>query len=145
MAGKRAGKRGGAKGAEEPVPPVGKRGRTRWLLRVAVLLAAGLVGLLWVVRRQSENRLTVENRSSQAIAYLQVTVAGKASTFRDVPPGAEVAVPLGGKAEDQFAVEGQLADGTRIRGRGVAGERATLVVLPGGQTEFRPGGKGSGP
>jgi hypothetical protein len=45
-----------------------------------------------------------------------------------------------------FDVEGKLADGTRIRGRfghvgGTGGGRARLVILPGGEMQFRPGGK----
>jgi hypothetical protein len=52
-----------------------------------------------------------------------------------------VTVPLPLKPGDPFAFEGTLADGTRIRGRGVAGEQSRFVALPGGQIIPRPGGK----
>lgn len=125
------------------------RGRYRWPLRLAVLVIAGLALLGWAYAERSRNVLTVENRSGQTISLLHITAAGQTSEFRDVASGAEVTASFRIKGDDHFAVEGRLADGTLIRGQfrsvtsGMSGERAHLVVLPGGQIVFRPGGKTS--
>ena len=57
--------------------------------------------------------------------------------------GAEASAAIPG---GHFDAEGRLADGTRIRGRfgqagGPSGGRARLVILPGGQMQYRPGDK----
>ena len=54
----------------------------------AVLLVGGIAGLLWATRERLQNRLTVENRSGQAIALLRVTTGGATAVLRDVPAGA---------------------------------------------------------
>jgi hypothetical protein len=95
--------------------------------------------LLWVNYGRPRDRLTVANRSGQAITLLQVRVGGETHAFRDVAAGADVAAPLGG-GDERVAGEGQLADGTRVRGQ-FANAAAVLVVLPGGQIELRPAGK----
>jgi hypothetical protein len=123
------------------------RSRHRWFYRLAILLAVGLAGLLWLTWQQALNRLTVENRSGQPITLLQVTIGGETCTFRNVAAEAEVTAPFRIKSDDHFAVAGQLADGTILRGRvgyvtnGMARERARLIVLPGGQLLLRQGGK----
>jgi hypothetical protein len=121
------------------------RGRYRWLVRLTALLVAGLAFLLWATRGP-QNLLTVENRSGQPVARLEVTLAGETSTFRDVAAGAEVTAPFPHPGDQPFAVEGRLADGTMIRGHfGSVGGRVRLTVLPGGQILFRQGGKTSPP
>src|SRR5436309_2110260 len=59
-------------------------GRNRWLLRLAILLVAGLAFLVWFRRERSQDLLVIENRSKQPIALLRVTIAGQTSTFQDV-------------------------------------------------------------
>jgi hypothetical protein len=117
------------------------RGRYRWPIRIAILLIAGLALLLWAIAERSRNRLAIENRSGQPITSLRVTVAGKTQTFEDVRVGTEVTVPLALKPGDRFSFEGTLADGSRIRMSGVAGEQSRFVALPGGQIIPRPSGK----
>jgi len=113
-----------------------KRGRKWWLLRVAAPLVAGLALFLWAMQERSQNLVTVENRSGQTIALLQVDRAGETSTFKDVMTGAEVRAAS--KTRSAFTVAGKLADGTLIKGRfGEMGPRAELVVLPGGQITIR--------
>jgi hypothetical protein len=123
------------------------RSRSRWLVRLAVVLIAALGFLFWVFRGRTQNFLTVENRSGQAIALLQFTVAGQTQTVRDMAAGGEKSVALPARGDDPLVVEGRLADGTRIRGRfgsvAAVGERARLIVLPGGQIVFRQAGKPS--
>lgn len=109
---------------------------------VALLLAGGLAGLVWMARERLQNRLTVENRSGQPIALLKVTISGETTVHRNVPDGAAVTAPFPIHSDDHFAVEGQLADGTPVGGNfgyvtnGMSGERARLVVHPGGKVTF---------
>jgi hypothetical protein len=112
--------------------------------RITLLVTARLlVGLLWVVRERYQNRLAVENRSGQAVAFLRVTIAGETIPFRDVRAGAEVTATFRIKTKDHFVVEGRLADGTRVGGEfgyvgnGMHRERAHFVILPDGEIEFR--------
>lgn len=125
----------------------GTRGRLRWPLRIAVILVAGLALLLWNLHQRSGEFLTIQNQSGQPVARLRVTASGETKTFQDVAAGSGVMVPLGAGGDDRLTVEGELADGTLIRGQfgrsaaGSAGERAGLVILPGGQLVFRPQGK----
>jgi hypothetical protein len=118
----------------------------RWPLRVAVVLVAGLALLFWNLRQRSQDFLTIQNQSGQPVARLRVTAAGEPKTFHDVAAGSGVAVPLGA-GDDGLTVEGELADGTLIRGQfgrsavGSAGGRAGLVIVPGGHLEFRTQGK----
>jgi hypothetical protein len=112
--------------------------RRRWVLRLAALLVAGLALLLWATRQRSQKVLTIENRSGEPVAFLQVTVAGETTTFRDVPSGAARTAPFGTSGEDLFVVEGELKGKTKIHGNGTATEGLTLIILPEGKIEFRP-------
>jgi hypothetical protein len=109
-----------------------KLGRKRWLVRMAIVLIAALAALLWFVGERPHD-LSVENHSGQPIASLKITVAGQTSTFRDVKDGTEVSAPYRARNGDHCSMEGQLADGTRIRFMGAIGERMQFLVLPGGQ------------
>jgi hypothetical protein len=117
-----------------------RQGPRRWLLRLAVVLVAGVAALVWFARSQPEPHLTIENRSGQPVPELQVTVAGQSTTFRDVATGARVSSPTVARDGDTFAVEGQLADGRRVRMRGTISKATHLLLLPGGDLQFeRPG------
>jgi hypothetical protein len=120
--------------------PISKSNK-RWILRLAAILTGGLALLLWTYQKTTSH-LAIENKSGQAIALLRVTVAEHTTTFRDIAAGAAVEAPLGDKSGDTFAIDGQLADGTLIRGRGVAGG-GQLVVGPGGVISVRQREKGS--
>ena len=114
-------------------------GRKRWLLRLAVVILAGLAALLWFTGQRPRD-LTVENQSSQPIALLQITVAGQTNTFRDVAHGDRVTAAYKARDDDSFRLDGRLADGTRIRASGMLGERTQFLVLPGGRIEPKKAG-----
>ncbi|HZY89462.1 MAG TPA: hypothetical protein VFE78_31865 [Gemmataceae bacterium] len=122
------------------------RGRSRWLFRLGIPLLLGAGALVWFAVRGTEVVLTVENHSGQALTALEIRAGGKTTTLRDVAAGAEASAEFPGGGH--FDAEGRLADGTRIRGRfgevgGSGGGRARLVILPGGQMQFRQGDKPS--
>ena len=114
------------------------RSRYRWLIRLSILPVAGLLLLLWLSSRERARDLKIENRSQRTITLLQITVAGHTRTFRDMPDGGQVHVPLGASG-GTFEIQGECADGTLLRGRFADTEggpdvaRLGLVVLPGGQ------------
>ena len=116
--------------------------RSRRLVRLAVLAIIGLGAVLWVTRGGLQNRLTVENRSTQALPLLRITIGGETVAFHDMPPGGEEAAAFTTRRDDRFTVEGRLADGTLVRGvfghlaNGAVGERARFIIRPGGQIEF---------
>lgn len=110
-----------------------RQGRYRWTLRLAVMFAAGAGALAWLYISRPPEGLSIENRSGQTIAKLRVTLGGQTMNFRSVASGATVSAPWGEGAAKQFVLEGELADGTLLRGRGTIGEVPRLIVLPGGQ------------
>lgn len=119
------------------------RGRLRWGLRVAALVVGGAALLLWLVQRQNQDRVKIENRAGQPIAVLKLTVAGQDTTFRHVPSGADVSAPFAVETGDAFAVQGELSDGSLIRASGtIAYERFILTIAPQGKTTVRDGSKG---
>jgi hypothetical protein len=109
-------------------------GRSRWLVRGLLIVAAGVGLLAWAL---VPPKLVIENRSGQTIPFLQLTVAGEKASFKDVKSGASVTVPMKVNESDPFTVEGRLVDDTRIRGAGVLGENGLILVLPGGQLELK--------
>ncbi len=117
------------------------RGRSRWLLRLGVPLVVGVGALVWFAVRGNEVVLAVENRSGKVLTVLEFRAGGKTTTLRDVAAGAQASAAVPG---GPFDVEGQLADGTRIRGHfgrltDTPGGRQRLVILPGGQIVPRQG------
>jgi hypothetical protein len=85
--------------------------------------------------------LTVENQGREPVKTLRVTVAGESYIFRDVAPGAVLTTPLTVKEGERFAVDGTLASGTMVRASGLTGTSTHLLVLPGGEVQFRPARK----
>jgi hypothetical protein len=114
--------------------------RRRWLLRLAAVLVLGLMGLLWFLREQTRE-LVVENHSGETITDLNVTLADQTMSFQDVPQKGKVTSPCQAKDGDHFAIDGQLADKTRIRMSGVLRDSVHFLVLPNGEIQFRPKGK----
>jgi hypothetical protein len=121
-----------------------KSGRSRWLLRLAIVPVIGIAMLLWANQEKSHNVLTVENRSGQPLSLVKVGVAGQAKTYRDVAAEAVVTVPLwaGGDGETVITVECQLSSKSTMRWQGKPDAPVHLVVLPDGQIIIRPAGKG---
>jgi hypothetical protein len=117
------------------------RGRSRWLLRLAILPLAAVAMLLWANQQRGPDVLIVENQSGQPIATLQVTVGGRTSKFYDVAIGASVSAPVGKKTDEPFIVKGKLEDGAIVHSQGPFQEGATLVVRPGGRIIVQQAGK----
>jgi hypothetical protein len=117
------------------------RGPYRWPIRIVAVLLVGLGLYAWFTRDRAANGLTIENRSQQPISVLRVTVAGQRNVYQNVPSGGSVTAPAGGEGGDRFALDGQLADGTMLRGAGGLPPGRALVVLPGGQVVTRPAGR----
>jgi hypothetical protein len=111
--------------------------RKRTLLRVAIVLVAGLAVLVWAIGNRSRD-FVVENHSGQRIARLSVTVAGQTSTFQDIAVEGQVTGTFKAGNDDRFTLDGRLADDTRIRASGKAGENFHFLILPGGEVKFRP-------
>lgn len=109
-------------------------GRSRWLVRVLLIAAAGVGVLVWALQSP---RLVIENRSGQTMPFLQVTVAGEKATFRDVATGAAVTAPMKIKESDSYSVEGRLVDSTRVKVAGTLGDTGRILVLPGGKLELK--------
>jgi hypothetical protein len=107
------------------------RGRWRWLLRLAIASIASLIVLLLAFGGRTRN-LTVENRSRQSIAELNITVGGRSKRFENVREDAEVTAPFSWGGDDRFQVEGRLANGTRVRANGRLGDTRRFLLLPGG-------------
>lgn len=104
-------------------------GRKRWLLRLAIVIVAGLIALLWFAGQRSRD-LAVENQSGQPIASLRITVAGQTQTFRDVAAGGRVTAAYKARDDDAFRLEVRLADGALVSFSGLLGERTEFLVLP---------------
>jgi hypothetical protein len=111
--------------------------RKRTLLRVGVVLVAGLAVLVWALTHR-EREFVVENHSGQRIDRLSVTVTGETRTFQDIAAEAQASGTFKAGSDDHFDIEGHLADGTRIRASGKAGENFHFFILPGGDVRIRP-------
>jgi hypothetical protein len=120
-------------------------GGNRWKLRLAAMLAAGGLMLIWALRQQGqqpESALTIVNQSGQTIALLKITVSGRTSTVKGVAAGGEV-IPTGTiQSDEPFSVEVTLADGNITTIKGKTADRLKLIVSPGGQISPRLGDKG---
>src|SRR5262249_45646535 len=111
--------------------------RKRSLLRLGILLIIGLAMLAWVFMNRSRT-LVVENRSGQKINRLKVTISGETSTFRGVLNGGQASGTFKAGGDDNFNLDGRLADDTQIRASGKIGENLHVFILPGGEVQLRP-------
>jgi hypothetical protein len=111
--------------------------RKRTLLRLGIVLIAGLAMLAWVVSNRSRS-VVIENHSGQKIDRLDVTISGETSQFQAVPNGGQVSGSFKSASDAHFTVDGRLADDTRIHASGKAGENLHFQVLPGGEVRLRP-------
>jgi hypothetical protein len=112
-----------------------------------VLAAVGLVlGGITCVARKVENRLFVENRAGQPIAWIRIATRASTVSFENVPDGELVTALFHIAGDDDFAVTRKLADGTGLGGNhgyvtnGMYGERARFVIQRDGKIDFSQGG-----
>lgn len=111
--------------------------RSRWLLRLAVVPVLALLGLFWAVSHQTPS-LTIENRSNQSIAELNVSIGGQTQKFQNVEANKKVTAQCPARGEKLFTVDGQLADKVRIfRVNGRIDNDLYFILLPDGRLEER--------
>lgn len=110
---------------------------SRWLLRLAVVLILGLLGLFWAVSHRTSS-LSIENQSQQSIVKVHITIGGQTQSFHDVKPGARLTAEGPARSGDHFSVKGQLADTTLIAANGPVGDRLDFILLPNGHLQPRP-------
>lgn len=115
----------------------------RRLMIAVVGLALVLGSVTWGLRK-AENRLVVENRSGQRLAWLQITMSNSALVvnIKGSPDGGAEPATFWIRGDDSFAVNGSLPDGTRVTGgfehvtNGDYGERPRIVIHEGGGVKF---------
>jgi hypothetical protein len=112
-------------------------GRKRTLIRLGVVLFAGLAVLAWTLANRSRG-VIIENHSGQTVKVLNVTLGGETKTFHDVPEGKPMTETFKAGSDDLLTVEGRLADDTRIRFRGKPGGDLHFLILPRGEMIPRP-------
>jgi hypothetical protein len=110
--------------------------RKRTLIRLGIVLIAGLAVLGWTFTHRSRN-VTIENHSGQKVDRLDVTLAGETNTFRDIANGKQATGTFKVGGDDRFTVKGRLADDTLISFQGKAGEDLHFFILPGGVMELK--------
>jgi len=113
-------------------------------MMLAIAGAAFVCGGVVCVVRVLENRLVVENKSGQPIAWLKIRMAnaGPIATFKELPDGGVETSSFTIRGDDSFVVDGILADGTKLGGRfgyvtnGEYREHPRFVVRRGGKIDF---------
>src|SRR5690242_14943506 len=95
--------------------------RMRLTVRMMMVAIAGLAvvcGGMSCFVRMVENRLVVENRSGQPILWLRISMyySGPIAMFKDLPDGGAETASFRIRGDDSFALDGILADGTRLSG-----------------------------
>jgi hypothetical protein len=124
----------------KPSPLLPKRPH-RWVIRLGLVIVAGLAFWLWMQVRGRSQDVIVHNEYGKPIPVMKVTIGDETREFRDVAEGAEVVVPFRSKT-DRLRVEVAFADKKVSTYTGVAtggsdGEPANLVILPTGDVEPR--------
>lgn len=118
---------------------------------LALATAAGLaaIGVGVAFREHTRNELTVVNRSGRTIVSLQVSLPLETLRFGPIAAGETVSRSFRIESDAHFAIEGQLADGTRLRAdegyvtNSQYGEGVRIEVGPGGTLSFRQGRRGA--
>jgi hypothetical protein len=118
---------------------------------LALAAAAGLaaIGAGVAFREYTRNELTVVNRSGRTIVSLQVSLPWETLRFEPIAAGASVSRSFRIVSDASFLIEGELADGTRLRAdegyvtNSQYGEGVRIEVGPGGTLSFRQGRRGA--
>ncbi len=113
---------------------------------LALATAAGLavaIGVGVAFREHTRNALTVTNRSGLTITSLVVSLPWETLRFEPIAAGASVSRSFRIVSDASFVIEGELADGTRLRANegyvtnSQYGEEVRIEVGPGGAIQFR--------
>lgn len=113
---------------------------------LALATAAGLaaaIGIGVAFHEHTRNALTVTNRSSLTITSLRVSLPWETLRFEPIAPGESVSRSFRIVSDASFVIEGELADGTRLRAdegyvtNSQYGEDVRIEVGPGGAIQFR--------
>lgn len=113
---------------------------------LALATAAGLaaaIGIGVAFREHTRNVLTVTNRSGLTITSLAVSLPWETLRFEPIAPGESVGRSFRIVSDASFVIEGELADGTRLRAdegyvtNSQYGEEVRIEVGPGGAIQFR--------
>ncbi|WP_165075561.1 hypothetical protein [Paludisphaera rhizosphaerae] len=110
---------------------------------MVLLIVTGAIGLF----RAMENRLTVENRSGQAVSLLTVEVVDGNSRHglisQSLPDNGLATASFSVSADGYFHLVGAFTDGTPIEEKscgyvtnGDFGERVRFTIKPGGAVDF---------
>jgi hypothetical protein len=111
---------------------------------VAVASMAAVCGGVVCCVRTVENRLVVENRFGQSLAWVRIGLAnsGPIATFHELPDGGIETASFAIGGDDSFVLDTRLSDGTRVGGNfgyvtnGDYGVRPRFVVREGGKVDF---------
>ncbi|MDM7953224.1 MAG: hypothetical protein QUV07_08430 [Cyanobium sp. CZS 25K] len=118
---------------------------------LALAAAAGLpaaMGAGVAFREHTRNALTVINRSGRTIVSLQVSLPWETLRFEPIAAGTAVSRSFRIVSDASFVIEGELADGTRLRTaegyvtNGQYGEEVRIEVGPGGTLSLSQGRRG---
>lgn len=112
--------------------------RKRTLLRVGVVLVAGLAVLFWALSHR-EPGFVIENHSGQRITHLRLTIADHTREFENIAVGGQVTGERPPGGDGRWRMEGELADGVSIRASGNSGATFHFLILPGGTVQIRFG------
>ncbi|HTD79688.1 MAG TPA: hypothetical protein VK898_18780 [Chloroflexota bacterium] len=91
------------------------------------MLVAGSVMLLYALRQQAQNVLTIANQSGQTIPEMKVVAGEQSATYRKIDSGKDVTVPFVTRGDEHIKVSIALAD-RRSSFNGPAGERLQLII-----------------
>lgn len=113
---------------------------------LALATAAGLVAAIGTgvaFREHTRNALMVTNRSGLTITSLAVSLPWETLRFESIAAGESVSRSFRIVSDGSFGIEGELADGTRLRAtegyvtNGQYGEAVRIEVGPGGGIQLR--------
>lgn len=113
---------------------------------LALATAAGLAAVVGVgvaFREHTRNALTVTNLSGLTITSLATSLPWETLRFGPIAPGETVSRSFRIVSDASFVIEGELADGTRLRAdegyvtNSQYGEAVRIEVAPGGAIQLR--------
>jgi len=112
---------------------------------LALATAAGLAAVVGVgvaFREHTRNALTVTNLSGLTITSLAMSLPWETLRFGPIAPGETVSRSFRIVSDASFVIEGELADGTRLRAdegyvtNSQYGEAVRIEVAPGGAIQL---------